>query len=252
MATDRLILPEATAGQSNKIVTINDAFADLDKLIGDTLVYSLTAGGSLTLSEDDSKYGVYVLTGTLPSNTTLNFNTAVQHPILIIRDGSNATFTLTLQKTSGGTTSDWESTLIQQGDVLLVFMAGTTGHDIGMVPMGTGNVLYTGGKIAAVLGASEVVFRQVATHRAKIRANAVGSQAVLAVAATAQTDMIFKKNGTDVGTIRFAAAGTVATFVGNFTAAIDIAVGDILTCEGPAGADATAAGFAFSIKGHRR
>lgn len=58
------------------------------------------------------------------------------------------------------------------------------------------------------------------------------------VAATASTTLIIKKNGTQIGTIVFAAAGTTAT-VTITTAAV--AKGDNITIHGPATPDATLA-----------
>lgn len=70
------------------------------------------------------------------------------------------------------------------------------------------------------------------------------------VAATATTDLLLKKNtSTTVGTVRFAAAGTSATFIG-FSAS-SWAVGDLLTLVAPATADATLADLHGTLMGVR-
>ena len=253
MATTFGKITELVESQNGKVPAHNEALDQIDLMLCGILVKDISAGGTVTVTENDSRYHVIVLTGTLPNATTVNLDVDTSHPILLIRDGSNATYSCTVQPATSGTTSDWESVQLQQGDVRYVFHSGVQGHDIGVVTAGNGNVYFKGGKVATgAFGASEVVHREVVPYRARIRANAVGSQAVLAVAATAQTDFIFKKNGTDVGTIRFAIAGTVGTFVGNFSTLIDLSPGDIITVEAPAGADATASGLAFAIKGHLR
>jgi Protein of unknown function (DUF2793) len=64
-----------------------------------------------------------------------------------------------------------------------------------------------------------------------------GSYVKAKVAATAQTDFDVKKNGTSIGTIRFAAAASSATFI-SFSAATT-AAGDTLEIVPPTTADAT-------------
>lgn len=80
-------------------------------------------------------------------------------------------------------------------------------------------------------------------------ASLTGSYVKARVAATAQTDFDLQKNGTSVGTIRFAAAGTVATFVG--VSAITTAAGDLISIVGPGTPDTTLADIGFAISGTR-
>ncbi|MFM7009473.1 MAG: hypothetical protein ACKO0Z_09120 [Betaproteobacteria bacterium] len=80
-------------------------------------------------------------------------------------------------------------------------------------------------------------------------ANMTGSSWKAEVSATAQTDITVQKNGSNIGTIRFAAAGTTATFVG-FSAA-SFAIGDHIKFVAPASADATLANIRGSLLGTR-
>lgn len=79
-----------------------------------------------------------------------------------------------------------------------------------------------------------------------------GSAGKALVAATAQTDIDVRKNaassggGSSVGTIRFAAAGTVPTFIA--ASGFTLTGGtDYLTFWGPASPDATLANFAIAL-----
>lgn len=75
----------------------------------------------------------------------------------------------------------------------------------------------------------------------------VGSQATAGIAATAQTDLTIKKNGTNIGTIRYAASALVGTFI--FALPIQFDAGDIISVVGPATADATLAKIGFTLSG---
>lgn len=68
---------------------------------------------------------------------------------------------------------------------------------------------------------------------------ASGSSALALVAATASAVYTMKINGTSVGTITFAAAGTSGTI--NFTGSAAIAAGGVFSITGPASADTTLA-----------
>ena len=80
-------------------------------------------------------------------------------------------------------------------------------------------------------------------------ASLTGSYAKARVAATAQTDFDVQKNGVSAATIRFAAAGTVATFIA--ASSIVTAAGDLISIHGPASADATIADIGFCLSGTR-
>ncbi|SRR6266566_7275437 len=74
-----------------------------------------------------------------------------------------------------------------------------------------------------------------------------GSTAIAEVAATAQTDFLVKVNGATKMTIRFAAAGTIASLVG--ITSVNVTPGDIVKIVGPASPDLTLANCAFNLKG---
>ncbi|MGH8562710.1 MAG: hypothetical protein ACREXW_00965 [Gammaproteobacteria bacterium] len=76
-----------------------------------------------------------------------------------------------------------------------------------------------------------------------------GSRGRAGTAATAQTDIDVQRNGVSVGTIRFAAGGTVATFI--MAQSRVFGIGDALKLIAPASPDATLADVTFSLAGTR-
>lgn len=78
-------------------------------------------------------------------------------------------------------------------------------------------------------------------------AGLTGSYATATTAALAECILTIKKNGTSVGTITWAAAGTVATLA--MAAQLDLVAGDLLQIWTPLVADAQLAGVTISLKG---
>lgn len=100
-----------------------------------------------------------------------------------------------------------------------------------------------------VFGASVVVMRLPMVRTITFPASMTASQGVLGTAATAQTDFDLQKNAVSFGTMRFAAAGTVASFIA--AAQTSFSAGDILTIVAPASPDATAADLGCILVGAR-
>lgn len=76
-----------------------------------------------------------------------------------------------------------------------------------------------------------------------------GSAADASAAATAQTDIDVQKNGVSVGTVRFAAAASTATFIA--ASAVTFNAGDRMTLIMPSSQDDTLADVSISFKGQR-
>lgn len=83
-----------------------------------------------------------------------------------------------------------------------------------------------------------------------IPAGLSGSQGAATTAATTAATFNIAKNGTNIGTMTFAASATTATFSMNF--ATDFNTGDVLTILAPATPDATLADLAWTIMGFSR
>lgn len=106
-----------------------------------------------------------------------------------------------------------------------------------------------GGGCTGVPGASLVLMRYPFPRAAFLPSGLINSQGVAATAATAQTDFSILKNGVSFGTMRFAAAGTAASFIAASQASF--AAGDVLTVVAPATPDSTLANIGFALAGTR-
>ena len=137
---------------------------------------------------------------------------------------------------SVGTTSD---IMFIYGDlsptpVLPNILADAVGYDIASF-------------FSAKPAASDICIKFVATQAYHLPQNLTLSQAHAEASATASTVFDVKKNGSNVGTITFAAAGTVATFV--MASQTNFVAGDRLTVVAPASPDATLANIGFDLHG---
>jgi hypothetical protein len=103
------------------------------------------------------------------------------------------------------------------------------------------------GSYAGPTTANLVVQRYVFAGTVMFPAGLTGSQGTAGVAATATTTYSIKKNGTNVGTMVFAAGATTASFT--MPSATTFMAGDILTVVAPASPDATLANLAWTFVG---
>lgn len=101
------------------------------------------------------------------------------------------------------------------------------------------------GFFGGAIPVSGIVFAYMPAVPLNFPASLTGSVVKAKVAATAQTDFDLQKNGGSVGTIRFAIAGTVATYVS--ISAFSLAAGDLLEVVSPNPADATLEDLFFSF-----
>ncbi len=131
-------------------------------------------------------------------------------------------------------------------DGLPALFDGVTGK---LLKVGPPIIYDVGGGCAGVPSASLVILRYPLPRAVSFAVSLTNSQGVLSVAATAQTDFDILKNGVSFGTMRFAAAGTVASFIS--AGGASFAAGDILTVVAPASPDATAANLGFALAGTR-
>lgn len=103
--------------------------------------------------------------------------------------------------------------------------------------------------VGGVPGNNAVLLAVLPTTACSFVANFTGSRAKAGVAATAQTVLSIKKNGTAVGTITFAASGTTGTFAA--ASPVSLTTADELTVECPASMDITLADIRFALHGTR-
>lgn len=129
---------------------------------------------------------------------------------------------------SGGSPGSWDALSIGGG--------GSEPYDIGAQSVGAPS-------------ASLVMLRYAFPRTVGFPAGLTNSQGVAGTAATAQTDFDIRKNNVSVGTMRFAASATTATFI--MASAQTFVAGDILTVIAPGTPDATLAGVSFVLAGTR-
>lgn len=96
-----------------------------------------------------------------------------------------------------------------------------------------------------------VAFRHNFTKAVDFAANFALSESDAVVAATASAVFLIKKNGTQVGTLTFAASGTTGTFASTGGTAVSFVAGDILEITAPSPQDATLSGVSITLAGVR-
>jgi hypothetical protein len=102
------------------------------------------------------------------------------------------------------------------------------------------------GTFGGAPGASAVVFAFLANEALSFPTSMAGSVIKAKTAATAQADFDLQKNGVSVGTVRFTAAGTVASYVS--IAGFAMSSGDHLELVAPGSPDATLSDLFFTIE----
>jgi hypothetical protein len=106
---------------------------------------------------------------------------------------------------------------------------------------------YVSGSWAGSPGASQIVERYIFAASVTLPAGLAGSYGSAGTAATAAASFAIAKNGTNVGTMGFAAGAATATFA--MATATTLAGGDVLTIVAPATPDATLANLAWTLGG---
>jgi len=136
-------------------------------------------------------------------------------------------------------------------DAYYKFSGGSPGSwDLWTLGGGAGSQPYDiGAQLTGVPAASLVMLRYKFPRAVDYPAGLTDSQGTAGTSATAQTDFDIRLNGVSVGTMRFAAAGTSATFI--MASPQSVAQGDILTVIAPASPDATLADVSFVLAGTR-
>lgn len=95
--------------------------------------------------------------------------------------------------------------------------------------------------------ASQIVNRYIAVRNYTLPINAANSQFRSGTAASATATFLLQKNGVNIGTVSFAAAGTTGVF--SVAAAVAFAAGDVLSIVAPAVQDAALADLTLTLQG---
>lgn len=266
--------------QSQKEVTANDAISGLESAVTDWATIDVNDGAN-TLAAADVRGNQFLLLSAGSPGLTGPIDVVLPaiKRLLVIRNESGETATISCSGAATGAeevtlttgthaivyndgTQVWRltndassmvSAFTDLSDVpanysgaaskLLAVNSGATAVEFVAAPYDVGT--FCAGKPSA----SEVLLRFVATRAFTLPASLTGSQVKAGTAATATTDFDLQKNGSSIGTVSFAASGTVATFT--FASGVSFAAGDILAIIAPASADATLADISFTLAGTR-
>lgn len=212
---------------------------------GNALIHpvTITASNVTLTTAEGLEHAVFNLTGVLTGNRDLEVPD-FEKPYIILNNTTGA-FTVTVKTVSGS------GIVVGQGSAALVVCDGTDVlQGIDSSAGGTAPYIVGSFKNTAPTATERVLghtFPNIAGLATEADLTASSVEAV--TAATAQTDFDIQKNGSSFGTIRFAALGTVATFVS--VTAQTFVQGDRLDIFGPGTPDATLANIYFTIAGTR-
>lgn len=238
MATPNLAIPAISSSQSQKEVTSNEADDWLDEATQDTIDIVTTAGGTIPLTTDEFRKNFLIrLTGT-PAGA-FNIDVPDGKRTFAIENVSGKT--ATIDTVTGGAT-----VVVADGAVVEISSKGT--DLVQRTAPFTGDPGFEATTfVNAQPVAGDLVFKQVFTRAFDLPSGLTGSEAHGETAANLQADFDILKNGVSVGTIRFAASGTVATFI--MSSATSFGIGDRLEITAPSPQDTTLADIAISLMG---
>jgi hypothetical protein len=244
LAEDAQVAADAAAAAAQQAYADTVAALALQNIgdHNDTTIAALSAGdllkwnGSAWVNETVALDELSDVTAPSPSlNDALSWNGSAWVP-------ANVAAITGALPISGGTMT---GTLTLAGDPVLAAEAATKSYVDNAL---TGDSPYDFGIFFDGVPASlEDIFRVVCVRNFYLRQNLPVSQGFSRVAATAQTDFDIQKNSVSIGTIRWAAAATVATFI--FAADVPFTSGDRLQIIAPATADLTLEDISITLAG---
>jgi hypothetical protein len=277
MSTPNLAIAHLSPTQTGKMTTIDADIDALDGAITDLLGITMTtADYTMSTSAGGEALGhlAYKLTGSI--GAARNLIVPAVKKLYIVSNQTTGGYAVTVKTPSGTGIALSDAlyhilycdgtnvlNLVALGAGASAFTAlsdvpgsyGSAGSEIVSVNSGASALAFTkrkykpSGFIKGVFANSQVVDARPVDEAATFPANFAGSQAVLGTAATATTVFVIKQNATQIGTITFAASGTVGTFASTSGLPYTFSIGDILSITAPASADATAAKLGYVLQG---
>lgn len=243
--SNNLDLDQLVAGQSDKETTVNTATGQLDAALTEAFTCDLSAGNVTLTSTQFRRNIAFRADGVATSGRKIIIPASIKK-LFIVENEATSSHAIIVQK---GTSPNTQVT-VAVGEIAFLYADGTATGLIGATFTGAGGgiseVMSVSAMVAGAPTASQKIAIFVFPFSADIASGATGSQCESLVSATAQTDFLVKKNGSTIGTIRWAISGTIATYV-TFSAT-SFAAGDIMVIEAPVTPDATLADIAFSLK----
>ena len=231
-----LAIPHVVSNQNNKEVTINEAVDALDRALNDGTAIDCSAGITVVPSATFTANAWFRITGAPAA--PFNLVVPATRRLFVVANETGQTATVTAGAGAAVEIAAGERTFLYGAGAAVLQAAESAGArpiDIGF---------FVGGLPAA---GQKVTF--IATRAFALPADLAGSQGHAGTAATDQADFDLRKNGGSIGTLRFAASATLATFV--FASPVSFAPGDRLQIAAPASPDATLADIAITLAGTR-
>jgi hypothetical protein len=222
---------------------LDDVLEALGGATAGLLAKTITTSDVTLTTPEAMEHVAINLTGTLTGNR--NLIVPDFEKTYIIRNATAGAFTVTVK-----TSAQLGGTEVTQGASAVVMCDGTNVLDqsIESTPTGATEPFIVGAWKNGAPAANERVLGFVipgGITGVTLPANATNSNAEAETAATAQTDFDLQKNGSSIGTIRWAASGTVASFVS--VSLTTFAQGDTIEIQAPATADATLSECYFTL-----
>ena len=238
MASPNLAVTHIAASQNQKEVTINDAVDALDKAGNDVVDIDCSAGNTNVAAADYRRHFLLRLTGSPAAAFTLTLPDGKRVTAIHNTTSRSAT----LRTTTLGTTLALPAGKLlivgSRGSELLALAASAIG---GLYDMG----LFVPGQPAA----TALVFQSAFPRAVTFPANLTGSTAQAATAASSAASFTLRRNGTNVGSVAFAAGSATGSF--SLAGGVSFASGDLLELLAPSPQDATLADISFCLVGTR-
>lgn len=233
--TANLNAPFITAAQDQKEVTANAAFARFDAALTETLAVSVASGNAVPTAEQVRPAFRLAVTGASTAGRTVTLP-ILKKPHVISLDAASTNSVSIVRGTA--------SVTVYPGATVLVMTDGTTN---GLVRLGEHGVDRSVVWVRGAPSADEIVARWQVQEASVVLPNLLGWDAQADTAADASAVFSVRKNGTAVGTLTWAAAGTVPTLATTAGAAQSFAAGDYIDVRAPASADATLSDIFFHL-----
>jgi len=238
--SNNLDLTAVLENQANKENTINTNTGYLDAALTEKTAVNVSASNVTLTGSVYRRATLFNITGAATAGRTVTLP-AIKKMSVFSADAGN-TDNVTVVK--GSTT-----VVLVPGSNAMLYTDGSA-NGLEIVAQSSAGIVRPydiGTWCAGLPGSSEKLLRYNYVRNVTLPANLVGSRVTAAVAATAQTDFDVKVNNVSIGTIRFAIAGTTASFVA--FAGSSIVINDTLEIIAPFTQDATLADISFTIAG---
>lgn len=234
--TANLAIPYIGANQQQKEVTHSTGMALLDAALTEMLVLSVSAGNATPTADQIRRCALIKITGATTTGRTVTLP-VLKRPLFVVLDAAS---TKAVSIVRGST-----AVTILPGTSLYLYTDGTANGLIRLQEYGPYRAPIW---VRGVLADGEKVMRwQVMEQPLVLLPNLLGWSVVSDVAALAETVWQVRRDGSEVGTLTWAAAGTVPVMATAGGAAVTFAIGEFFDVVGPATADDTHADVSGTI-----